>query len=107
MGRTRHRATISFVFELDESVSYHASALATVGYEGRVCWGSELYSLSRAACEPTSVSVSTERKVVQMDVVWVCHGRDEVIDTRSIDTGVNSALMRAQKTGVRGTRDGL
>ena len=45
----------------DESASFHASASVTVGYEGRVCWGSELYSLSRAACEPTSVSVSTER----------------------------------------------
>ena len=44
---------------------------------------------------------------MQMDVIWVCRGQGEVINTRSVDTGVNSALMRAQKTGVRGTRDGL
>ena len=61
VGRTGPRAIISVVYELDESVSYHASASVTVGYEGRMCWGSKLYSLSRAACEPTSVSVSTER----------------------------------------------
>ena len=33
-----------------------------------------------------------------MDVVWVCRGRGGgVIGTRSVDTGVNSALMIAQK----------
>ena len=37
----------------------------------------------------------------------MCRGRGDVIDTRSVDTGVNFALMIAQTTGVRGTRDGL
>ena len=31
-----------------------------------------------------------------MDVVRVRRGRGDVIDTRSVDTGVNSALMIAQ-----------
>ena len=44
---------------------------------------------------------------MQMDVVRVCRGRSGVIGTHSVDTGVNSALMIAQTTGVRGTRDGL
>ena len=37
-----------------------------------------------------------------MGVVQVCRGRGEVIDTRSVDTGVNSALMRAQKLAYEG-----
>ena len=39
---------------------------------------------------------------MQMDVVWVCRGRRGVIGTRSVDTGVNSALMRAQKPAYEG-----
>ena len=31
-----------------------------------------------------------------MDVVQVCRGWNGVIGTRSVDTGVNSALMMAQ-----------
>ena len=44
---------------------------------------------------------------MQMDVVQVCRGRRGVIGTRSVDTGVNSALMRAQKPALRVGCDGL
>ena len=39
---------------------------------------------------------------MQMDMVWGCCGRSGVIGTRSVDTGVNSALMRAQKPAYEG-----
>ena len=39
---------------------------------------------------------------MQMDVVLGCRGRSGVIGTRSVDTGVNSALMMAQNQRYNG-----
>ena len=44
---------------------------------------------------------------MQMDLFSGCCEQSGVIGTRSVDTGVNSALMRAQQLALRGARNGL